>query len=98
MKDRMREKFKDIDLYFVTKTVYYIFFIAVFIITVWICIESPVQHHFKNIRKNDVWFGDDWYDTSTGDSILAVSQHYLRIHTDDGHVSITKTLDFTPSL
>lgn len=96
MKDRIREKFKNIDLYFVTNLVWYAFLTAIFIITIWICIDSPIQHHFKNIRKNDVWFGDGWYDTNTGESITEVSQHYLRIRMHDGRASITKTLDFTP--
>ncbi|MDE7322587.1 MAG: response regulator [Lachnospiraceae bacterium] len=96
MKDRMHDKFKSIDLHFVSKLVCYAFYIAVFVITIWICIDAPVQHHFKNIRKNDVWFGDGWYDTGTGEKVTAVSQHYLRISLDGGHASITKTLDFTP--
>lgn len=96
MKDRMWEKLKSIDLYFVTKLVYYVFFIAVFMITIIICIDAPVQHHFKNLRKNDVWFGDGWYDTDTGEEIETVSQHYLRVDTGSGRVSITKNLDVTP--
>lgn len=97
MKERIQEKFKNIDLYFATRLACYVFFIGVFILTVWICVDSPVQHHFKNIGKNDVWFGGGWYDTDTGESIEAVSRHYLRAHTNDGHVSMTKTLDFTPA-
>ena len=96
MKDRLRERLRRFDLHFATKLVCYAFFIAVFVITIWICIDSPVQHHFKNIRKNDVWFGDGWYDTHTGEKATAASQHYLRISLDDGHASMTKTLDFTP--
>ena len=96
MKNRLREKLKCFDLHFATKLVCYAFFIAVFVITIWICIDSPVQHHFKNIRKNDVWFGDGWHETRTGEKVAAASQHYLRIPLDGRRASITKTLDFTP--
>lgn len=93
MKDRLRDRLKNFDLHFAMKLGCYAFFIAVFVITVWICVDSPVQHHFKNIRKNDVWFGEGWHDTATGEKVTAVSQHYLRIPLEEGHASITKTLD-----
>lgn len=47
MKDRLRERLRRFDLHFATKLVCYAFFIAVFVITIWICIDSPVQHHLK---------------------------------------------------
>lgn len=110
MKDRIKEKFRCTDLYFLTKVGFYGFFIAVFSITVWICINSPVQHHFKNLRKNDVWFGDGWRyaamdsgdknvsktDKNKENVIETVSQHYMRINAGSGHILIAKTLDFTP--
>lgn len=101
MKD---QKDKKIDMRFVIRGMYCAFFIAIFVITVLICLRAPVQRHFKNIGKNDVWFGDDWYYTGLRDAVgnpvkvMQHAQHYLQIRTRDGRVSITKTLDFTPSL
>ncbi|MDE7418113.1 MAG: response regulator [Lachnospiraceae bacterium] len=97
MKDR------NIDLRFVIRVMYCTFLIAIFILTVLICLRAPVQRHFKNIGKNDVWFGDDWYytdvldDTGKPEKVIPHRQHYLQIHTQDGYVSLTKTLDFTPA-
>lgn len=100
MKDR---KDRNIDLRFVARVMYCTFLIAILIITVLICLRAPVQRHFKNIGKNDVWFGEDWYytdrldDTGRPGRVIPHKQHYLQIHTKDGYVSITKTLDFTPT-
>ncbi len=96
MKDRLRDRLKSFDLHFAMKLGCCAFFIAVFVITVWICVEKPVHQKIKKKRKNDVWFGEGWHDTATGEKVTAVSQHYLRILLEDGHASITKTLDFTP--
>ncbi len=100
MKD---QKDKNIDLRFVIRVIYFAFLIAVLIITILICLRAPVQRHFKNLGKNDVWFGDGWYyadeldETGKPMKVIPHEQHYLPIHTKDGHISITKTLDFTPS-
>ncbi|MDE7478049.1 MAG: response regulator [Lachnospiraceae bacterium] len=103
MKDHIRERFSNTDLPFVLKMMYYTFAIALFIITVLICLNAPVQRHFKNIGKNDVWFGDGWHYTNMTDTegnlkmVDSKAKHYLRIQTTDGYVSISKTLDFSPS-
>jgi len=100
MKDRKDRK---TDLHFVTRVIYSAFLIAIFMITVIICLNAPVQRHFKNLGKNDVWFGEGWHYTDQlneagePEEVLPHKQHYLQIRTEDGHVSITKTLDFTPS-
>lgn len=97
----MKER-KDKNTRILIRVLYCIFFIALFAITALICVRAPVQRHFKNIRKNDVWFGDGWYYTelSEGDAEVArvtpQAEHYLKIHTKDDSVSITKVLDFTP--
>lgn len=96
-------RFKKMDMRFVIRAMYCSFLIAVFIITVMICLDAPVQRHFKNLGKNDVWFGSDWYYTDIVDetgsprTVTPHGQHYLQIRTGDGFVSITKTLDFTPA-
>lgn len=90
------------DLRFVVRVMYSTFLIAIFIITVLICLKAPVQRHFKNIGKNDVWFGDDWYytdlldDTGRPEKVISHKRHYLQIYAGDGSVSLTKKLDFTP--
>ncbi len=97
------QKDKIVDLRLVIRVIYCAFFIALFVITVLIWLSAPVQRHFKNIGKKDVWFGNDWYYTDLQDAqgdavrVTAHAQHYLQIVTKDGQVSITKTLDFTPS-
>jgi len=100
MKD---QKDKNIDLRFMSRAAYSIFMVAIVIITLIICMQAPVQRHFKNIGKNDVWFGDGWYytdrfnETGEPEKVVPHAEHYLQIWTEDGHVSIAKTLDFTPS-
>lgn len=97
------QKDKNIDLRFMIRGMYYAFFIAVFVITVLICLKAPVQRHFKNIGKKDVWFGEDWYYTDLADpegnptKVAQHAQHYLQLHAKGNRVSITKKLDFTPS-
>lgn len=99
----MWERFKKIDMRFMIRGVYCTFLIAVFIITVMICLNAPTQRHFKNLGKNEVWFGEEWYYDDIADeagNLMAVTtcgQHYLQIYTDSGSVSFTKTLDFTPA-
>lgn len=98
MKD---QRDKNMNLRLVIRVVYFTLLAAVLLITVLICLQAPVQRHFKNIGKNDVWFGDGWYYTGvTGEKgeIVPRAEHYLPVHTEDGHVSLTKTLDFTPSV
>lgn len=100
MKDK---KDKNIDLRFVVRGIYCAFFMALFVITVLICLRAPVQRHFKNIGENDVWFGEDWYYTDLLDAegnpakVAQHAQYYLQVHTNGSPVSITKLLDFTPS-
>ncbi len=95
---------KKIDLRFVTRVAYGAFFIGVFITTVLICLRAPVQSHFNNSGKNEVWFGDNWQYTDRTDGtgapkkVVPRAQHYLQIETDGGSAAITKTLDFTPVL
>lgn len=87
------------DISFIVKMFYSVVLILVFIVTVAICIDSPIQRHFKNIGKNDVWFGEGWYYTGSSQKVTAHAQHYLQVQiVEQGSVSISKTLDFTPSL
>jgi len=53
----MRKRIREIDIDFIIKMFYSVVLVIVFIITVLICVNSPVQRHFKNIGKNNVWFG-----------------------------------------
>lgn len=100
MKD---QKDRNVNLRLVIRVMYCVFLIAVLIITGLICFRAPVQRHFKNLEKNDVWFGDGWHytdqfdETGRPEQVVPHRQHYLQIHTKDGAVSITKILDFTPS-
>ena len=101
-KEHMVERFKNIDMRFALRVLYCTFAIVVFIITIMICMNAPVQRHFKNLGKNDVWFGDGWHytdridETGNPKAVTPHAQHYLLIDAEDGYVSITKTLDFTP--
>lgn len=97
MRDWIRRKIKDIDIAFAGKIVFYAFTTMVAALTVWICLESPVQRHFKNIGKNDVWFGDGWHYDDSDMEPVAVSEHYLRLRVRDESIVISKTLDFTPA-
>ena len=67
MKD---QRDKNMNLRFVIRVVYFTLLAAVLLITVLICLQAPVQRHFKNVGKNDVWFGDGWHYTGVtgGDS------------------------------
>ena len=62
------QKDKIVDLRLVIRVIYCAFFIALFVITVLIWLSAPVQRHFKNIGKKDVWFGNDWYYTDLQDA------------------------------
>ncbi len=93
----MRKRIREMDIDFIIKMFYSVVLVIVFIITVLICVNSPVQRHFKNIGKNNVWFGEEWYYTGTSQKVTAHAQHYLQVQIDNGAVSISKTLDFTPS-
>ncbi len=103
MTDWIRKRYKRIDLEFLKRAIYVIFAVIVLILTLMICLNSPVQRHFNNLRKNDVWFGDKWYYTEDGEHaaagsfVTAKSQHYLKVFANNGRISITKTLDFKPS-
>lgn len=94
---RMNEKVKKIDVRFVTKMVYWAFFLGLFVITVWVCVESPVQHHFRTLGKNNVWFGGGWFYVEDNTPVTARNEHYLRINAVDGTTEITKVIDFTPA-
>ena len=67
----MKER-KDKNTRILIRVLYCIFFIALFAITALICVRAPVQRHFKNIRKNDVWFGDGWYYTELPEGELSL--------------------------
>ncbi len=102
-KNHLRERLENVDLRFGTRILYCAFLIVVLILTILICLDAPIQPHFNNLRKNDVWFGDGWYYTDSIDEagkplrVDAQAKHYIRLNTQGGHVSISKTLDFTPS-
>ncbi|MDE6363956.1 MAG: response regulator [Lachnospiraceae bacterium] len=101
-KNHMWERLSSMDLRFVTRILYGAFLIVVLILTILICLNAPVQSHFKELRKNDVWFGEGWYYTDSMDEtgkpqqVDSQPKRYLRLHTQDGHASLSKTLDFTP--
>ncbi len=101
-KKHMREWLERIDLRSSTRILYSAFSIVVLVLTVLICLNAPVQPHFKNLRNNDVWFGEGWYYTDSAkeagkpQQVDAQSKHYLRLRTQGGYVSISKTLDFEP--
>lgn len=86
------------DVRFIKHVIYGAFLMALFIITLWVCIDSPVQYHFNELANNDVWFGDNWH--YAGDNTLVTSQgeRYLRIKASDGKAVITKVMDYTPDV
>jgi signal transduction histidine kinase/ActR/RegA family two-component response regulator len=79
-----------------TKNIYIIFLAFILILTIWVCVVSPSQPHFNKIDNNDVWFGDDWHYESDGATVSSYFENYLRLKVTDGHVIITKTIDYTP--
>lgn len=99
---RAYDRLKNCDSDFITKIIYDVFLALVFLMTVWVWVGSPVQRHFKALGNNDVWFGDNWYyaDESATDRyntpVFSYSEHYLRLRTNNNHVTITKIMDFTP--
>ena len=101
-KNHMWERLERIDLRFGTRILYGAFLIVVLILTILIILDTPVQPHFRELRKNDVWFGSGWYYTDSIDGtgkpqqVDFQSKHYLRLHTQGGRVSVSKTLGFTP--
>lgn len=94
---RMHEKCKKIDVNFMTTIVYYAFLLDMFVITVWVCMEAPIQHHFRTLGKNDVWFGDNWSYIGDNTPVETKNEHYLKINAVDGKAEITKTIDYTPA-
>ena len=54
------------DVRFIKHVIYGAFLMALFIITLWVCIDSPVQYHFNELANNDVWFGDNWHYAEIG--------------------------------
>lgn len=103
MLKRAYDKIKSYDKEKVTKIIYNVFLIFILIMTVWVCVGSPVQPHFKGLKNNNVWFGDNWYysDEAAQDRenvpIVSHMEHYLRLRTQNDHVTITKIMDYTPS-
>ena len=93
----MWKRLRKMDIDFIVKMFYSVVLIIAFVITIMICVNSPVQRHFKNMGKNDVWFGDEWYYTGTSQTITTRAKRYLQVQIEEGGVSISKTLDFTPS-
>jgi signal transduction histidine kinase/ActR/RegA family two-component response regulator len=93
---------KNTDKDFVTKIIYNLFVLFILVMTIWVCVGSPTQPHFGALGNNTVWFGENWYyvnsDSSKRDNTPVESQleHYIRLKTDNGQVTITKILDFTP--
>ena len=53
MTDWIRKRYKRIDLEFLKRAIYVIFAVIVLILTLMICLNSPVQRHFNNLRKKD---------------------------------------------
>lgn len=51
MTDWIRKRYKRIDLEFLKRAIYVIFAVIVLILTLMICLNSPVQRHFNNLRK-----------------------------------------------
>lgn len=64
-KKHMREWLERIDLRSSTRILYSAFSIVVLVLTILICLNAPAQPHFKNLRNNDVWFGEGWYYTDS---------------------------------
>lgn len=93
----INEKYKKADLGFIKRMVYYTILMVIFVITVWVCIDAPVQRHFRSLGKNDVWFGDNWYYVGDNTPVDTQGEQYLKIITGDGNAEITKIIDFTPA-
>lgn len=98
---RIKDKYNQLDLRLLTIVVYGGFLMCLFAVTLLICLESPVQSHFKELAKTDVWFGEGWsYVTSetdrTGSDVEARNSHYLRVQKQGDATLISKVFDFTP--
>jgi signal transduction histidine kinase/ActR/RegA family two-component response regulator len=96
------EKVKGMDKDLVTKIIYNVFIVFILAMTVWVWVGSPTQLHFGALGNNNVWFGENWYyadeDKTDRDNEPVESnlEHYIKLKTVNGHVTITKIMDFTP--
>lgn len=91
------EKYNKADLGFVTKFVYGAFLTVLFLATLWVYIDAPIQGHFRLLGNNDVWFGDGWHYVRDGALVDTQNEQYMKINALDGRIDITKTMDHTPS-
>ncbi len=96
-------KYSESDKKFISDVIYFLFLVALWGLTIWIFIDSPVQHHFRYLANNNVWFGEGWqYAEGSRESAVGVpvetnGRHYLRVDAKSDSIVITKTLDYTPS-
>lgn len=81
----------------ITKVVYGVFLLGIFIVTLWVFIDSPKQGHFREMDNNDVWFGDHWSYADRDASVETQNGQYMKITAFGGRANITKTIDRTPS-
>lgn len=91
------EKYNKADLGFVTKFVYGAFLTGLFLATLWVFIDAPIQGHFRLLGNNDVWFGDGWHYVRDGALVDTQNEQYMKINAFGGRIDITKTMDHTPS-
>lgn len=90
------EKYSKVDLGFVTKVIYGIFLMGIFVVTLWVFIDSPAKGYFEELRSNDVWFGDNWHYVEKDASVDTQNEQYMKIDAYGGRTAITKTMERTP--
>ena len=91
------EKYNKTDVNFVKHVLYGAFLMGLFVLTLWVCIDSPAQRHFKELANNDVWFGDNWHYVQSNETVDTQGGRYLRIRAENGEAVITKVIDYTPN-
>lgn len=100
-KYKFGDKIKRIIAYFNLSNILFIgFVLSIITLTLIIYHDSPVQDHFYELDKNDVWYGDNWYYTEgmekDGEPIKSYRKHYLKLDAENGKTTIYTRLDFNP--
>lgn len=99
MKNWFWNIYKKCDFGLISKFVWGIFLTIIAIITMWIYRDAPIQGRFRDLGKNDVWFGESWYDDTNAESSLVptINGYCLKAQAQDGYIKIKKVLEYTPS-
>lgn len=77
----------------IEKVIFYLFIVSVFLLTVAIYILSPKQEFFHKLANNDVWFGDGWVYTDTGERIKSGNEQYIVLDAINDEVTFSKIVE-----